>query len=292
MKITKLLSVMCAIVGLCSGAAAADYVNPPGWDDDTDYTHQAWEFNMGDIPLVADDGHNNPFGDPTLTDVFLCNPDYMFWVWEAMGGGTRYGHWGGMHMGAVGPEEVAVSLTFEVPNFERAEPWSKQLWMQVVYWGGRGAVPDQTGDVLTVEIARDAAFQDVYVTYEAVIDDIEDQSETGQGSSGQFWRFTHTFPIEDQPGLEYVRLRVVPADSMAVFFDSLSIDTHCVSMGDMNCDGTLDGLDIQPFLLAMFDPAAYEVEYEGCNILNGDFDHSGVVDVPDVEVFVDALIGG
>jgi hypothetical protein len=230
------------VVGLGWGGARADYVNPPGWDGDTDFTHQTWEFTTDDVPLIADDGYSNPFGDPTMTEVYLCNPEEMFWVWEPMGGGTRYGHWGGMPFGAVGPDEVAAAITFEIPNAARPEPWFKEMWIQVAYWGDILS----GGQVLTVEIARDSEFQDLYLTYDAVAADIEDQSATGSGSSGQFWRFTHTFVLEDQPGIEYVRVSLVPADSMAVFLDQVSIDTRCVSgpvTGDFDGDEDVDLVD-------------------------------------------------
>jgi hypothetical protein len=62
-----------------------------------------------------------------------------------------------------------------------------------------------------------------------------------------------------------------------------------VILGDMNCDGALNTLDIEPFTLALTDPAAYENDYPGCDINNGDMNDDGDVNTLDIEPFVDAL---
>ncbi|TWT41903.1 Cortical protein marker for cell polarity [Phycisphaerae bacterium RAS1] len=41
-------------------------------------------------------------------------------------------------------------------------------------------------------------------------------------------------------------------------------------IGDMNCDGNVDIIDINPFILALSDPAAYAAQYPTCEINNGD----------------------
>jgi hypothetical protein len=60
-------------------------------------------------------------------------------------------------------------------------------------------------------------------------------------------------------------------------------------LGDMNCAGGLDFGDINPFVLAITDPAAYQTAYPNCFILHGDFDGSGSVDFGDINPFVAAL---
>ena len=61
--------------------------------------------------------------------------------------------------------------------------------------------------------------------------------------------------------------------------------------GDLNCDGTVNFDDINPFVLALSDPSAYHTTYPHCNILNGDFDGDGVVGFDDINPFV-ALLSG
>ncbi len=71
----------------------------------------------------------------------------------------------------------------------------------------------------------------------------------------------------------------------------LTVDP-CPSGGDMNCDGSVDFFDIDPFLLALFNPPAYQAQFPACNILNGDLDNSGAVDFFDIDPFLNCLFNG
>ncbi|TWT41067.1 Thermophilic serine proteinase precursor [Phycisphaerae bacterium RAS1] len=62
--------------------------------------------------------------------------------------------------------------------------------------------------------------------------------------------------------------------------------------GDMNCDGVVDILDINPFILALSDPVGYASAYPDCDINNGDVNNDGNVDVLDINPFVALLSGG
>ena len=63
-------------------------------------------------------------------------------------------------------------------------------------------------------------------------------------------------------------------------------------MGDMNCDGMVNLLDVGPFALAVGDPAAYAEAFPGCDILLGDTNGDGAVNLLDVQQFVDLISGG
>jgi formylglycine-generating enzyme required for sulfatase activity len=65
-----------------------------------------------------------------------------------------------------------------------------------------------------------------------------------------------------------------------------------VSPGDMNCDGTKDGLDVAPFVLALIAPSGYETAYPDCELSNADFNCNGAADTADVNGFVDCLLTG
>ena len=62
--------------------------------------------------------------------------------------------------------------------------------------------------------------------------------------------------------------------------------------GDMNCDGRLDGGDIDPFFLALGDPAAYQLQFPNCDPLNGDMNGDGRLDGGDIDPFFACLGGG
>ena len=62
--------------------------------------------------------------------------------------------------------------------------------------------------------------------------------------------------------------------------------------GDLNCDGAINGADIDPFFLALGDPAAYMAQFPNCNILNGDMNLDGRVNGADIDPFFVCLGGG
>ncbi|MEW6200281.1 MAG: endonuclease/exonuclease/phosphatase family protein [Planctomycetota bacterium] len=59
--------------------------------------------------------------------------------------------------------------------------------------------------------------------------------------------------------------------------------------GDLNCDGRVDFGDINPFVLALSNPAGYQVLYPGCPLLNGDINSDGRFDFGDINPFVALL---
>jgi len=64
-----------------------------------------------------------------------------------------------------------------------------------------------------------------------------------------------------------------------------------VRPGDLNCDGTVDFGDINPFVLAETDLAAWQAAYPGCPVANGDINGDGSVDFGDINPFVALLTG-
>ena len=63
--------------------------------------------------------------------------------------------------------------------------------------------------------------------------------------------------------------------------------------GDLNCDGAFDGADIDPFFLALGDPATYALLFEGCDpLLRGDLNDDGAFNGGDIDPFFQALGGG
>ena len=62
--------------------------------------------------------------------------------------------------------------------------------------------------------------------------------------------------------------------------------------GDMNCDGLVNAFDIDPFVIALVDPAAYSAAYPLCDRDNGDCNDDGEVNAFDIDAFVMLLAGG
>ena len=64
------------------------------------------------------------------------------------------------------------------------------------------------------------------------------------------------------------------------------------SWGDLNCDGRFDGADIDPFFVALADPAAYAALFPDCDLLKGDMNRDGRLDGGDIDPFFACLGGG
>ncbi len=65
-----------------------------------------------------------------------------------------------------------------------------------------------------------------------------------------------------------------------------------VRRADVNCDGAIDFFDIDPFILALFDPAGYAAAHPDCLLTAADVDGSATVDFFDIDPFVDCLFNG
>lgn len=61
---------------------------------------------------------------------------------------------------------------------------------------------------------------------------------------------------------------------------------------DTDCNGVVDFFDIDPFLLALFDPAGYAAAYCGGDPCAADVDCSGIIDFFDIDAFLTCVFGG
>ena len=73
-----------------------------------------------------------------------------------------------------------------------------------------------------------------------------------------------------------------------------SIYHHCSqwALGDLNCDGLVNAFDIDPFVLALTDPAGYAAAFPGCDRMLADCNGDGLVNAFDIDPFVLILTGG
>jgi hypothetical protein len=63
-----------------------------------------------------------------------------------------------------------------------------------------------------------------------------------------------------------------------------------VSLGDLNCDGVVNVSDIDPFVLALIDPAEYARQYPSCAIILADVNSDAQRDGRDIQAFVSKLL--
>lgn len=62
--------------------------------------------------------------------------------------------------------------------------------------------------------------------------------------------------------------------------------------GDVNCDGDVNGLDIQPFMMLLFAPEQYDSIFPCCPHANADLNFDEAVTVEDISLFTAALLAG
>ncbi len=72
---------------------------------------------------------------------------------------------------------------------------------------------------------------------------------------------------------------------------TVTIDQGPYALGDLNCDGLVDFDDINSFVEALSDPAAWQAAHPSCPLENADTNGDSVVDFDDVNAFVALLTG-
>lgn len=66
--------------------------------------------------------------------------------------------------------------------------------------------------------------------------------------------------------------------------------TESCAQADMNCDGNVTVDDVVPFTQALTDQASFRAASPGCDPMNGDLNHDGVLDGRDVQAFTSRLM--
>ncbi|MBL8878862.1 MAG: hypothetical protein JNG88_07050 [Phycisphaerales bacterium] len=75
--------------------------------------------------------------------------------------------------------------------------------------------------------------------------------------------------------------------------DNPSMTTQATfTRGDVNCDGAVNNFDIDAFVLALSDPAAYAAVYPNCDIASADVSVDGNVNNFDIDPFVACVAAG
>jgi outer membrane protein assembly factor BamB len=63
-------------------------------------------------------------------------------------------------------------------------------------------------------------------------------------------------------------------------------------LADLNCDGQINNFDIDPFVLALTDPAAYDIAFPNCDSAAADINRDGAVNNFDIDPFVACITNG
>ncbi len=102
----------------------------------------------------------------------------------------------------------------------------------------------------------------------------------------------------DSPCLDVGDNSVVPAGSLdldghpRIARFVVDMGAYEIPFGDLDCSGTIDFGDINPFVLVLSNPPAYAQMYPDCPPPHGDLDANGEVGFGDINPFVAVLTGG
>lgn len=67
------------------------------------------------------------------------------------------------------------------------------------------------------------------------------------------------------------------------------LQIHVIMLGDMNDDGAINGMDVDPFVIALTNPQQYQQHYGMNPHLVGDINRDGILNAMDIDPFVDLL---
>ncbi len=160
--------------------------------------------------------------------------------------------------------------------------------VQVAVWYSNSTGADPNNDLFTVHVSNNNGLDWILV------------ETLGPAASGG-WQ-TLGFRVSDFviPNAN-VQVRFVASDLNSPSVVEAAIDGFEVKrfecrgnkilLGDMNCDGTISVGDINPFVLALTDPAAYEVLFPDCSVSAADCNQDRMLTVGDINCFV-ALVTG
>ena len=111
---------------------------------------------------------------------------------------------------------------------------------------------------------------------------------TGPDTSGRWGDYSAVEPDPANPSWLWAHHEYGSSSSWRTWVARMQLPPRT---GDMNCDGAVNFDDINPFVLALSDPAGYAAAYPSCNILNGDINGDGLVNFDDINPFVALLTG-
>lgn len=205
------------------------------------------------------------------------------------GGSAMLGVYG-RTLGA-GPSRVQAEAIFSDGDVVRSAP--QDVTISTTSSAPDGAAPTAFGYLkrvrndkpFLVELPATFADADTPLTYEIVSGPAK--SAPAFGYSGPFRLYR---PIGTPLGSDRLTFRVTSAAGNSDVVTVRILYGHAL-LGDLNCDGAVNILDINAFTLALSNPAAYSTTYPSCAADLGDINGDGAVDVLDINSFI-ALLSG
>ena len=124
-------------------------------------------------------------------------------------------------------------------------------------------------------------------------DDFDIDWRTVDGG-GEMWSTGGDFELSGTIGQPDANITVMSGGDFELrggFWPGVAVEPE-FAVGDLNCDGSINGLDIDAFVLALTDPAGYETAYPECDVMLADCNEDGSINGLDIDPFVVLLVGG
>jgi hypothetical protein len=263
-----------------------------------------WKANDGGVPPEGGDSNIATVaitvGGPQVIYSFDMESDPGWstqdqWAWGQPTGGGSYNH--DPTAGHTGTHVYGYNLAGDYPNnmtvkylTTAALDFTEVTQVQLKFWRWLG-VESAQWDHAGMQVSNNGT------TWATVWDHTEYSSISDAAWSQQ--SFDISAVADDQPTV-YVRWGMGPTDT-SVTYPGWNIDdvefwgvvpVAAPSLGDLNCDGAINGYDIDPFVLALTDAAAYTEQFPGCDYMLADVNGDGSVNGYDIDPFVLLLTGG
>ena len=214
-----------AFLLVCSLAVVvrADYMNPPGWENDPYFTHQSWSFDAKDNPALPDDGGaGNSYGDPILQFENAVWVDDLGMVYDPATFEPLGQRQGGFSIS--GPQDGTTWFTVDLPN-EAAPGMTKEVWFEMTF-----RVSDMQLAGVIQNVVNLSVYADGIMDGEHAFEYFDEQGGViGVSALGEIWlRFEGKFSYTPQPQSELMVLTGSLEPGQSVCLDQIDIDTHCI----------------------------------------------------------------
>ena len=149
-------------------------------------------------------------------------------------------------------------------------------------------------EAAVIDIAQDPATGRLFVLgfSKITFDDNDVWSEGTAPVSPRFTTPTLVVFDPDDPNLTSpIQAEILVNGHLALPISLIYLGGDTFAPGDVNCDGSIDFGDIDPFVLALIDRPAYETSYPDCDVMQADLNGDGAVDFADIDPFVQTLLG-
>ncbi|MBL8881002.1 MAG: hypothetical protein JNG88_17950 [Phycisphaerales bacterium] len=107
------------------------------------------------------------------------------------------------------------------------------------------------------------------------------------GTMYNFWFDAGAAPVQTDS-----TLRLFKPGTPTHYLGATRGPTSAALLADMNCDGAVNNFDIDAFVLALTDPAAYDAQFPDCDAAAGDVNGDGLLNNFDIDPFVVCLTNG